>query len=257
MHALYMHDGLPVETSGARESAGTGCSGDERRHDVGGVPIQASSSPVVAHRRARVGVAGCFLDVSERDAGVEGCGDERVSKAVWRDALVDPGALHQSLDHPISAVAVHPSTFDAEEDRPHRAFPDVQIERPPGAGCDRDGDVLAARAHDRQRAMPPLAGQVVDVGVQRFGDPQPVQREQADQHAIAEITEAGLDKQCAEFVAIQPEGERLPTYGEADDWWVLSVAHPRSVLRATGPDSWTNVDAQLVDRDEPTESIGS
>ena len=197
------------------------------------------------------------MDVAEWDAGVEGGGDERVSKAVRRDALVDPGALHESLDHPVRAVAVHPSTFDAEKDRPHRAFADVQIQCPPGAGCDRDGDVLAALSHDRQRAMSTLDRQVADVGVQRFGDPQPVQREQGDQRAVAEITESGLDKQRAEFVAIEAERERLPTYGEADDWWVLSVAHPRSVLRATGPDSWTNVDAQLVGRDEPAESIGS
>jgi hypothetical protein len=36
------------------------------------------------------------LDVAEWDAGVEGGGDERVSEAVRRDSLVDPGALHES-----------------------------------------------------------------------------------------------------------------------------------------------------------------
>jgi hypothetical protein len=105
-----------------------------------------------------------------------------------------------------SAVAVHPSAFDAEEDRPHRAFPDVQIERSTSSGCDRDGHVLAALAHDRQRPMSTLGRQVVDVRVQRFGDPQPVQREQRDQRTVTQIPEPSLHEQGAEFIAVQPEG---------------------------------------------------
>jgi hypothetical protein len=66
--------------------------------------------------------------------------------------------------------------------------------------------VLAALAHDRQCAMPAFGRQIIDVSVQGFGDPQPVQREQRHQRTLAEITEAGLDEQGAEFVAIQPEG---------------------------------------------------
>ena len=104
------------------------------------------------------------------------------------------------------AVAVHASAFDAQEDRPRRTFPDVQIECPSGAGCDRNRDVLAALAHDRQRAMSTFDGQVIDVSVQRFGDPQPVQREQRHQRTVAQIAEAGLDEEGAEFVAVQPEG---------------------------------------------------
>jgi len=54
--------------------------------------------------------------------------------------------------------------------------------------------------------MPALSGQVVDVGVQRFGDPQPVQREQRVQRTVAQITETGLNEQGAEFVAAQAVG---------------------------------------------------
>ena len=42
--------------------------------------------------------------------------------------------------------------------------------------------------------------------LRRFGDPQPVQREQRDQRAVAEIAEPGLDEERAEFVAVQAEG---------------------------------------------------
>jgi hypothetical protein len=165
-----------------------------------------SDSSWTAHRRARVGVAGGFLDVTEWDAGVERCGDERVAQTVRRDALVDPGALHEPLDHPIRAVPVHSSAFDAGEDRPHRPLTDVQIQRPTGARCDGDSDVLAALAHDRQRTMPALCRQIVDVGIQRFGDPQPIQRQQRHQRTVTEIAEPSLHEERAEFVAIQAEG---------------------------------------------------
>jgi len=54
--------------------------------------------------------------------------------------------------------------------------------------------------------MPALGRQIIDVSVQGFGDPQPVQGEQSDQRAVTEITEPGLHEQGAEFVAVQAEG---------------------------------------------------
>jgi hypothetical protein len=39
------------------------------------VAIKAGAGPVIAHGGARVGVRGGFLDVAERDSGVQGCGD--------------------------------------------------------------------------------------------------------------------------------------------------------------------------------------
>ena len=39
--------------------------------------------------------------------------------------------------------------------------------------------------------MSPLGRQVIDVSVQRFGDPQSVQCEQRHQRTVTEITEAG------------------------------------------------------------------
>lgn len=47
-------------------------------------------------------------------------------------------------------------------------------------------------AHDRQRPMPALGRQILDVSVQRLGDPQPVQRKARDQRAVAQTTETGL-----------------------------------------------------------------
>ena len=66
--------------------------------------------------------------------------------------------------------------------------------------------MLAALAHDPQRAVPAFAVEVLDVGAERCGDAQPVHRQQRDQRVIAWAGEPGLDQQSAEFVAVQPEG---------------------------------------------------
>ncbi len=48
-----------------------------------------------------------------------------------------------------------------------------------------------------------------DVSPDRFGDPQPVQRQQADQGVVAGPAETGGDQQRADFVAVQAGGVGL------------------------------------------------
>ncbi len=66
------------------------------------MPVEGSSSAVVAHRGPRVGVRRCFLDVSERDAGVDRGHFQAVAQRVRADALVDPGGFRQALRRPSS-----------------------------------------------------------------------------------------------------------------------------------------------------------
>jgi hypothetical protein len=68
--------------SAARASSAAGDEGDD---DVGGVAVEVLSSPVVDGCSAWVGVAGGDLDVSERDAGVQGGHDESGAEHVWVD----------------------------------------------------------------------------------------------------------------------------------------------------------------------------
>jgi hypothetical protein len=42
------------------------------------VPVEAAAGAVVAHGGPGIGTRGSFLDIAERDPGVEGGGDERV-----------------------------------------------------------------------------------------------------------------------------------------------------------------------------------
>jgi hypothetical protein len=72
----------------------TGClaggSGDVGGDDAGGVPVQRGAGPVVAHRGA-VSVGGGFLDVAQRDTGIQRGGNERVAQGVRPDGLGDSG----------------------------------------------------------------------------------------------------------------------------------------------------------------------
>ena len=48
-----------------------------------------------------------------------------------------------------------------------------------------------------------------DVSSRRFGDSQPIQRQQADQRVILRASEPGRDEQRADFVAIKARRVRL------------------------------------------------
>ena len=87
------------------------------------MPVERNSGPVVTHCGSRVGVAGCFLDVSEWDAGVEGGSDERVAQRVRTDALVDPGSSGDTSNDSGGAVSVEPAAGAVAEDRPFARSP--------------------------------------------------------------------------------------------------------------------------------------
>jgi len=54
--------------------------------------------------------------------------------------------------------------------------------------------------------MAPLHTKLPYVGIQRFRDPQPVERQQTGQRMIPATTKSGLDQEHAQLVAIQPSG---------------------------------------------------
>jgi hypothetical protein len=95
-------------------------------------------------------VRGGFLDVAERNLGVEGGGDERMPQRVGPDRLGDSGADGHPADDPGGAVPVQPLSVGGEEDRSFRAFADDQVDRPCGAGRERDGDDLATLTGDNK-----------------------------------------------------------------------------------------------------------
>ena len=97
----------------------------------------------------------------------------------------------------------------SEEDRPLDPFADGEIDGPGGSRGERDGDDLAALAQHRERAVAPFEAERLDVGAERFGDPQPVDRQQGDERVLAGRGQPGSDEEGADLVAVQAGGVRL------------------------------------------------
>jgi len=109
-----------------------GGSGKVGGDNISSVAVETATGPVVSHRCARVGMRGRFLDIPQRNPGVEGGGDEGVPQGVRPDRLGDPGAARDTADDPGGAVPVQPLSVRGEEDRPFHAFADGQVNRPRG-----------------------------------------------------------------------------------------------------------------------------
>lgn len=139
-----------------------GGAGDEGGDDVHGVPVEGHPSPVVAHRGSGIGVTGCFLDVTERDASVEG-GDESVPEGVRTDGLVDACLAGETTNDAPGGVAVEPPAVAAKEDRPLDPLTDRQVDGTGGAWGELDGDDLAALSGMVRVRCPAFEAELVDV----------------------------------------------------------------------------------------------
>ncbi len=146
---------------------------------------------------------GSFLDIAQRDPGVQRGGNERVPERVRRHGLGDPGAARHLADDPSGAVPVQSPPVTGQENVPVRSFADDQVDRPGGARRQRDSNDLAALAGDGQGPVPAFQAQVLDVGAGGLRHPQPVQREQGNQRMLKRRAEPGGDKQGAQLVAVQ------------------------------------------------------
>ena len=159
---------------------------DKAADDIGRVPVeQAAAGPVIAEswcagpRRRRL------LHIPATALRHPGGRDEGVL-CVGRSGLADSRAAGGLADDPPGAlVAVQPPPVRGQEHRPAGPFPDGQVDRAGGPRRQRDGDDLAALACDRQRPVPALEPQVLDVRAGGLGDPQAVEREQGDQRMLA------------------------------------------------------------------------
>jgi hypothetical protein len=82
------------------------------------MPVKAAAGTVVSHSGPGIGVRGGFLDVAERDPGIQRGGDGRMPQRVRPDQLGDPGTDGYPADDPGGTVPVQPLPVVAEEDRP-------------------------------------------------------------------------------------------------------------------------------------------
>ena len=123
--------------------------------------------------------------------------------------LAMPGPVGDAADDPAGSVTVEALTASGDEDRAAGTFADGQVDGAGRARCQRDGDGLAALAHDGERPMSSLDAEGLDVGSDRFGHPQPVERQQGDQGVLGGGTEPGGDEERPDLVAVQADGVGL------------------------------------------------
>jgi|HubBroStandDraft_1064217.scaffolds.fasta_scaffold07294_8 hypothetical protein len=184
------------------------CAGDAGG-GIGGVAVEGCAGSVIPHRGAGVGVGSGFLDVAERDAGVERGGDERVSQSVRSDGLLQSGAAGDPADDPPGAVPIEPIAGWSEEGRSVAAFANGQVDRAGGPRGERGDGFLAALAGDGPDAVPALGAQVLDIRAGCSGYPQPIESEQQDQRVLGGGAEHGRDEEGADLVAVQADGVRF------------------------------------------------
>jgi hypothetical protein len=84
-----------------------GGSGDVGGDNIGGMPVQRGTGSVTAHRGPRISVGSGFLDIPQRDPGIQRGGDERVPQRVRPDGLGEPGPAGDPPDDPPGGVTVH------------------------------------------------------------------------------------------------------------------------------------------------------
>ena len=115
-------------------------------------------------------MGGSFLNVAQRDAAVEGGGDDSVAKRVRSDRLDDPGSASNAPDDASCAVPVEAPAVARGEDRPDRRSPTA---RSTAARCTRrkrDGHGPTALADDGEGPVAPLDTKDLDIGADRFVD---------------------------------------------------------------------------------------
>jgi hypothetical protein len=150
-----------------------------------------------------------FLDIAERDPGVEGGRDERVPQGVRADLLGNPGASGHPADDAGGSVPVEALAVEGEEQRARGALADGQVDGAGGPRGERDGDDLAALAGDDQGPVAAFQAQELDVGPGGLRYAQAVEGEQGDQGVLGGRAEPGGDQECADLVAVQGGGVRL------------------------------------------------
>jgi hypothetical protein len=116
------------------------------------VAVQGLASSVIAHRGARVSVAGCFY-VAQQNTGVDRSSDERMSQRVRSYSLRDPSVSSYATDDPPGDMTVESLTLAVYKGRPFETVADCQIEGPDagttGAPADPlSGSTLRTRASE-------------------------------------------------------------------------------------------------------------
>ncbi len=116
--------------------------------------------------------------------------------------LTEPGTFADGANPTVGGAPVQTLPILAPQDRPLVTFAYDEIDGARRSRDERNGGGLVALAQDRQRAMPALEGEVLDVRSARFGDSEPVQAEQHRQCGMVPIEPFGGEQERTELGAV-------------------------------------------------------
>src|SRR3954462_9904372 len=189
-------------------SAGVSVVGHGGGDFVGGVAGEVVAVAVVAAGGAGVGVADGVLHVAQRDAFVEGGGDEGGAHRVRADPLRvgDAGVSGEAAEEAPGGDPVEGGAGGGGEDGPVGALADAGVEGDEDGGGERGGGAFVAFAPVAQHPVALGDGQVVDAGGGGFADPQAVGEQQGDQGVGAGAVGAGGGAELAAFGGAEPAG---------------------------------------------------
>jgi hypothetical protein len=164
-HALDV--GLEAGAATATQRSAEDARVDDEPHASSAAAIEGLAAPIVDRGGAWIGLAGCDLDVSERDTGVE-CGhDERCSQHVGMD-VAEPASLADRTHPTMRCSPVETLPVTPAKNGPFMAFAHGQVDRSRSPRYERDGCGLVAFAEDLQCAVSSLEPEILDVGCAGF-----------------------------------------------------------------------------------------
>jgi hypothetical protein len=187
------------------------------------VVVQAPPGPVVADGGLGVGVAEGRLHHPEAGAVVEGEGGRGVPQRMRADPLEDAGAAGQAGDDPGGLLAGEAAAVVGQQERPGGPPCQVFSEGVGGPGGQGDEAAAAAFGGDGEDLMAAVDAELVDVGGQGLGDPQPGQQQQAGEGVIAGAGGLGGVQEPDRLSPVEAKGgrgvvgRRPPDVGERVD----------------------------------------
>jgi hypothetical protein len=172
------------------------------------VTVKVLAGPVIAHCRARVGVAGGDLDIAQVHPGVDHGRNEGVPKHVrMRSGDLYASSLGESAQAACRRVSVHPGAAAVEQDRSASPGAYRLVDSAPDGWRQRGQDDLGAFAAYAQHPVAMLFTQVGDVRSGRLEDPQAQEAEHGYEREVAvDRGLAGRGDQGLELEVGEPEG---------------------------------------------------
>ena len=207
-----------------RRASGS-AAGDEGDDDIGGVAVQVLAAAVIHGGGPGIGMSSRDLDLA-RGTPASSAAMMKPARSIWGCTGPSPARLPMDFTQrwAVRRSRRRPSWRNQDGTVPPLA--DGQIDRAGGAWHQRNERRLGAFAHDTEHPMSPLQAHILDVGVARLGDPQPVQAQQHRQGGVSVVEALAVSRNRASSPRSRPRRSEGWTVGRRTYWAGLEAMRP-------------------------------